>query len=254
MVNQLDPLTTQPITPSNADLSSRTNFLALQEQILAPLARAKASDTTPAAAAPAKVEGIWNNFDPQIASRWETTTDAFGGVTLRDGVSPTPGWSLGDSTVVAKCLKIDGLVRVKLVVTLGSKNLYGLSSLAVIAGFPEVIGEMGTASFVLPYPPHDTGHGGYAVGIQTVSSTTIDSGGNLTRRPLYYSGAGFLFGAQLSRTPSPVNPSGYNGRVPIAFLDTWNPGPPVYYAAVPGLPYGIQGDVFTLFMKYHTDA
>jgi len=256
MVNPLDPLTTEPVGASNVDLSKRQDFLALQEKILAPFARAAQADTTPAVAAPAKVEGIWNDFDPQILSRWTTTTDAAGAVTLRDGVTPTPGWTLGDSKVLAKCLKIGQLVRVKLVVTHGSKNLYGLASVAVVAGFPQTIGEVGRTSFVLPYPPHADGHGGFAVGVQTATGTTIDAVGTLTRHPLFDLGTNVLFGSSLSREPSPFNAGSYNGRVALNLMDPeiWNPGPPVYYAATPGFRYETPGETFVFFLKYHTDA
>lgn len=256
MANPLDPLTTEPIAPSTVNLDNRAAFLSLQSQVLQPLAKVNQNDTKPRAAETDKVEGTWYDFDPQITSRWTVTVDGSGGVTFRDGISLTPGWSLGDSVVVARSLKIGQLVRVKIVVTHGTNKLYGNANVASVSGGPQTIGDYGETSFVLPYPPHSSAHSGFATGIQTGTVTLIDASNVTERQPLYRFGNYLTLGSAFSASPSFLNRSGYNGRVPLTFLDppTWNPGPAVYFAGFEDFMYALPGETFTYFLKYHTDV
>ncbi len=197
MVNQLDPLTTSPITPTSLKITSAEDFAALKEQVIAPYNRLQSSDTTPKSSTTRGVEGIWTDYDPQI------------------------NVALDSAQKTAKFLRIGQLVRVKLVVVMGTGG-YAYE----------------TFTFVLPFPPTDAnGNGAYALG--TATSTEAIAG---VRQPLWTAGGSVITGVYLYKNPVFGGQGNFNGRLTQQFLGV-SLGHPI-----------TSGEVAVYFLKYHANV
>lgn len=227
--------------------------MAAVDAVIEPLERQTQQDTLPDTADATTVEGVWTDFDPQIANRWLYSLDGTGAQTLRDGISKTPNWALGDSTIKAQYLKIGQLVRVKIIFTHGTQALYAGNSSALVGGFPQPVGEFGETSIVLPFAPPSQGHAAYAFGLSALTQTTIDGSGILTRGAFFSKGEGITFGSDISAAGGFTGRVTYNGRLAIGVdygSTSWESNVPIYYSGAPGFSYAQPGELFVLFLKY----
>lgn len=134
------------------------SFLTIPDVAVVPVARAAQQDIKPAAVQPRAITSVWKTFDPQITSKWAQTRTGPPGsggaltITTRDESVMTPGFSLGNGTVVAKYLKEGRFFKVKVRFTIGSTTV--INGLVLDQSFSpgEVYGETGRMHISLPFP------------------------------------------------------------------------------------------------------
>lgn len=157
------------------------SFFTLEDTPLEPVQRVRNGDVAPRGIIPTALVSQWENFDAQIVSKWSQTRSGTIGAlvtTTRDQTVTTPGFSLGNGTIVAKYLKNGRFVIVKVRFTIGSTTKINGLVLDQSSSPGETFGETGIMHMVLPFPSASSNP--YSYGTYGYSDTAVASSGALS--------------------------------------------------------------------------
>lgn len=233
-----------------AEQISPQDFLTLREAALDPYRRAQKQDVAPGSIKPPARKNEWTPYDCHPHSKWNFTVDG-SGTTLRDGVTATPGFSIGNALLDARYYKTGRFVYVKIRGILGTASSW--NNVQLQADGSTQYGDFGTVYFDLPLPAAANDFT-FAQGAMHETNTILNASSVPTLRYAVETNLINLPGNNLGILAT--NQFVRNGATEVIanFFATANAGPLTYNASGPFQQFVTVGDKFDLQLKYETDV